>query len=193
MTAPDPVERVRAIDAELVRLYARVDTLLRERAWLTSPPPRAAPPVGGRPVVRPAREARPLTAQTVLLALGGLLLGTAAVVFTVVAWSRAGLAGRALVLLAVTAAALSGPALLVRRRLTATAETVAAVGLLLCLLDAYAARRLDLAGLAAVDAGGYAAAVLALLAAGCAGYGALLPLRGPRPTAVVLAQLPLPL
>ncbi len=50
-----------------------------------------------------------------------------------------------------------------------------------------------MAGLGTVDGGTYVAGVLALLAAGCAGYAALLPLRGPRPTAVVLAQLPLPL
>ena len=193
MTAPDPPARVRAIDTELVSLYARVDALLHERAWLTSRPLPAAdvPAALARPVR--TRETAPVTAQTVLLALGGLLLGTAAVVFTVVAWSRAGLGGRALVLLAVTVAALAAPALLLRRRLAATAETVSAIALLLCLLDAYAVRRLDLAGLGAVDGLGYAAGVLALLAAGWAGYGALLPLRGPGPTAVVLAQFPLPL
>lgn len=245
MTAPDLLTRVRAIDAELVTLYARVDSLLRERAWVVArlvPPPSAGSAASGATGVsggtgasdgtggsdgtgasdaigavgwtggrawpdagsaagrvpgpggaRPGRETAPVTAQTVLLALGGLLLGTAAVVFTVVAWSRAGLAGRALVLLAITLAALSAPALLLRRRLAATAETVAAVGLLLCLLDAYAVRRLDVAGLGSVDGGVYVAGVLALLAVGCAGYGALLPLRGPRPAAVVLAQLPLPL
>ena len=101
MTAPDPLARIRAIDAELGTLYARVDALLRERAWLVAPRPgpggaESRPgggPAGGAAVAvgsgaRPAREASPVTAQTVLLALGGLLLGTAAVVFTLVAWWR---------------------------------------------------------------------------------------------------------
>ena len=43
MSAPDPLLRVRAIDTELVSLYARVDSLLRERAWITSPPPTPEP------------------------------------------------------------------------------------------------------------------------------------------------------
>jgi hypothetical protein len=98
------------------------------------------------------------------------------------------------VLSVLTAATLALPVALVRRRLVGTAETVAAVGLLLALLDAYLARRLDLAGLGALDGAGYAAGVLAVLAAGWVAYGRALPaLRGPLPTALLLAQLPLPL
>ncbi|MYS45664.1 hypothetical protein GTY23_31550, partial [Streptomyces sp. SID5998] len=47
--------------------------------------------------------------QNVLLLLGGLLLAIAAVAFTLVGWGELGIAGRSLVLGAVTVAALAAP------------------------------------------------------------------------------------
>ncbi|HST64787.1 MAG TPA: hypothetical protein VLM05_06335, partial [Mycobacteriales bacterium] len=196
-----PPSRVTEIDFELRSLYARYDQLMRERTVLVSAPP--VPPVGPPPAsagplrpggARPGREASPVSVQTVLLALGGILLGIAAIVFTLVAWSRLGVGGRAAVLFAITAVALGVPVALVRRRLVATAETVAAVGLLLVLLDAYLLRRLDLLDLGGTAPARYAGAVLAVVAGGWTLYGTALPaLRGVRPTALVLAQPALPL
>ena len=159
--------------------------------------PAGGPSVAGPwgvPGARPVREASAVGVQTLLLTLGGLLLGAAAIVFALVAWRSMGIGGRAAVLAAVTAVALAVPVALVRRRLVGTAETIAAVGLLMALLDTYLARRLDLADLAGLDGAPYAAGVLAVAAAGWAWYGRALPaLRGPLPTALALAQFPLPL
>ena len=196
MTAPDPLARVRAIDAELVSLYARVDALLRERAWLTSRPRPAAARRSGRrgraAGVRRGRRRRSPRRRCCWRS-AGCCWGPRRWSSPSSPGAGPGSAGGRWCWPGSPSPRWPHPALLLRRRLAATAETVAAIGLLLCLLDAYAVRRLDLAGLGAVDGRGYAAGVLALLAAGWAGYGALLPLRGPAPTAVVLAQLPLPL
>ena len=108
--------------------------------------------------------------QGLLFVLGGLLLGTAAVVFTAVAWAAVGVAGRALILAAFTALALAVPLLAVRRGLRGTAETFAAVGLLLVVLDGYAAWSVDLAGVADWPGTRYAALVGGASAAVAAGY-----------------------
>ncbi|HEX5741489.1 MAG TPA: hypothetical protein VFY17_08060, partial [Pilimelia sp.] len=98
--------------------------------------------------------------------LGGLLLGAAAVAFTAVAWVTYGVTVRAAILAAGTALALAAAPPLRRRGLPGTAETCTALGVLLLLLDGYAARSVDLFGLRDVGAAGYAAAV-------CAGTAAL--------------------
>lgn len=136
-----------------------------------TPPPAVTPvpawpgrgPVA--PVPAPAgagvggAETSTRTVQGLLFVLGGLLLGTAAVVFTAVAWASVGVAGRALILFAFTALALAAPLVAVRRGLRGTAETFAAVGLLLVLLDGYAAWSVDLVGVADWPATRYAALV----------------------------------
>jgi hypothetical protein len=152
--------------------------------------PRPAYP--GQPRVARA-ETSPVTAQAVLLVLGGLLLSVAAVVFTVVAWGRVGIGGKSVILLAMTGTVLGVPVALTRRRLTGSAEAVAAVGLVLTVLDAYATYAVDLAGLGGVDGGWYVAGAAAVLAGLWWGYGALTGLVGPRVAAVVAAQVPLPL
>ena len=141
-------------------------------------PPSADPlPVGVAGPSHPAgaggAEASTRTVQGVLFVLGGLLLGTAAVVFTAVAWASVGIVGRALILAGVTAVALAVPMVLVRRGLRGTAETIAAVGLLLVLLDGYAARTVDLAGVAGWSGTRYAALVGGASAAIAAGYARL--------------------
>ncbi|WPR54151.1 hypothetical protein SJI45_27210 [Streptomyces sp. S399] len=107
-------------------------------------------------------------AQHVLLVLGGLLLAVAAIAFTLFSWGEMGIAGRATVLAAVTAAALAAPVPLLRRGLVATAESVAAVALLLTVLDAYALRA---AVVPETDGAGYAALAAGVLAAGWTVYG----------------------
>jgi hypothetical protein len=129
--------------------------------------------------------------QNLLLTLGGLLLAIAAIAFTLVSWGEMGIGGRAVVLGVVTALALGTPAVLLRRGLAATAESVAVLGLVLTVLDAYALHRTVLAG---TDGLGYAALASAALAALWCGYGVSLPRLGsPLPVAVAAAQLPLPL
>ncbi|MBG6140359.1 SCO7613 C-terminal domain-containing membrane protein [Longispora fulva] len=122
------------------------------------------------------------SAQNVLLILGGVLLGIAAIVFVVVAWSTFGLTGRALLLAGVTGLFLVAPVLLARRQLTATAETLASVGLLLIPLDGYAAR---IAGFTPWPPAGYAAGVFALTTCAAVAYAAVTRLRAPAVAALL--------
>jgi hypothetical protein len=197
---PPPAEELRLLDAELRQLDSRRTQLLARRAWLvatlqqTRQQPQQAwaqartqPP----PVAWSRPEAAAPSVQNVLLVLGGVLLTLAAAVFTLVSWGDMGITGRALVLGAVTLAALAGPALLLKRGLRSTAESVAGLGLALTVLDAYALHEAALAG---TDGTGYAAAAAAVLAGIWSAY-ALLPataaLRLPLPCALAAAQFPL--
>ncbi|MET8825377.1 hypothetical protein ABZX40_00715 [Streptomyces sp. NPDC004610] len=193
---PPPAEELRLLDAELSWLDARRSHLLARRAWLVAQlhgPPRTAPTPPSRPAA-PVPEASTPGVQNLLLLLGGALLTLAAVAFTLVSWGDLGIAGRSLVLGAVTAAALAVPVALLRRGLRATAETVAGLGLALTVLDAYALHRVALAD---TDGAAYAALASAVLAAGWAAYGrGLARVAGPAlllplPAALCAAQLPL--
>ncbi|MET7469784.1 hypothetical protein ABZU22_07185 [Micromonospora sp. NPDC005222] len=154
-------------------------------------PPR---PVPSTPPVRPGgAETSTRAVQGVLFVLGGLLLGTAAVVFTAVAWTTFGVGGRALILLAVTALALVAPLVARARGLRGTAETLASVALLLVVLDGYAAWSVDLFGVTALPGSRYAALVAAAGTAVAAGYGLVSRLTAPWFAAWLLAQPVLPL
>ncbi|MFJ5777923.1 SCO7613 C-terminal domain-containing membrane protein [Streptomyces sp. NPDC093094] len=188
---PPPSEELRLLDAELFRLDARRTQLLARRAWLVSQLTPVRPLPTGTP---PRAETSAPSVQNVLLVLGGVLLTVAATAFTVVSWGSLGIAGRALVLGVVTAAALAAPLPLLRRGLRSTAESVAGLALALTVLDAYAVHRVALTG---TDGTAYAAAASAVLAAVWAGYGLAVDrwsataLRLPVPAAVAVAQLPL--
>ncbi|MET9512350.1 hypothetical protein ABZX62_28560 [Streptomyces flavidovirens] len=200
--APPPAEELVILDRELGHIEARRAQLLARRAWLLSVMQQAAAPQNPFSPPAPAfgaghapqnprapRDASPRSAQNVLLTLGGILLTIAAVAFTLVSWGHMGIGGRAAVLGAVTALALAAPVLLLRRGLVSTAESVAALGLALTVLDAYAVHRV-----AAPDTDGLAytaissAALAALWAAYGLGFGRL---RLPLPAALITAQLPL--
>ncbi|MFY0513733.1 SCO7613 C-terminal domain-containing membrane protein [Streptomyces anulatus] len=206
---PPPAEELARLDRELAELDARRAQLLTRRAWLLAalrpPAPTAAPgwnpsawgaPPPGRPGAPaqpwgyvPKQPSAPRSAQNVLLALGGLLLTVAAVAFTLVSWGSMGIGGRSAVLAAVTLGALIAPAVLLRRGLAATAEALAALALVLTLLDAYAVHAVAAPD---TDGLGFTAAASAVLAALWTAYGLTLgKLRLPLPAAVVLAQWPL--
>ncbi|MFF4447483.1 SCO7613 C-terminal domain-containing membrane protein [Streptomyces sp. NPDC001502] len=194
-----PAEELALIDRELAQLDARRLYLLGRRDWLlrlllqpgSGPAPVRWGPAASAGPAGPAKEASAPSAQNVLLALGAVLLAVAALAFTLVSWGSMGIAGRSAVLAAVTAAALGAPVLLLRRGLRSTAESVAAVGLLLTVLDAYA---LYAVAMPDTNGTGYAAGAAAVLAAAWAGYGSgLRKLRSPLPAAVLAAQFALPL
>ncbi|MFB7179514.1 SCO7613 C-terminal domain-containing membrane protein [Streptomyces sp. NPDC056257] len=188
-----PAEELALIDRELAQLDARRVHLLARRDWLLHVLRQSGPaPAGWGPVpAGPPKETSAPSAQNVLLTLGAVLLAVAALAFTLVSWGSMGIGGRSAVLAAVTAAALLAPVPLLRRGLGSTAESVAAVGLLLTVLDAYA---LYAVGMPDANGFGYAAGAAAVLAAAWAGYGsALRKLRLPLPAAVLAAQFPLPL
>ncbi|MGW7404380.1 SCO7613 C-terminal domain-containing membrane protein [Streptomyces sp. NPDC054833] len=189
MTYPlPPVEELRLIDAELWQLDARRAQLLTRRARLVAALHRPVPPM---PLAPPRPEASAPRVQNVLLVLGGVLLTIAAVAFTLVSWGHLGIAGRALVLAAVTLAALAAPVALLKRGLGSTAESVAGLGLALTVLDAYALHEVAFTGTGGMA---YAALAAAALAGLWAAYGLLPPtarLRSPVPAALLSAQLPL--
>ncbi|MGW7053729.1 SCO7613 C-terminal domain-containing membrane protein [Streptomyces sp. NPDC054887] len=191
--APPPAEELVILDRELGLLDARRAQLLARRAWLIGVLQQAAaqqrpqhPPHPFPPAA--PRDASPRGAQNVLLTLGGILLTIAAIAFTLVSWGYLGIGGRSAVLAAVTALALAAPALLLRRGLVSTAESVGALGLALTVLDAYALHRVALPG---TDGLAYAAGCSAALAALWTAYGlALGRLRLPLPAALITAQFP---
>ena len=149
------------------------------------------PLVGPTPPVRP--EASTRAVQNLLFVLGGLLLCTAAIVFMVVTWAVVDVVGRAAILAGITGLVLAVPPLVKRRGLTATAETFSVIGLLLVLLDGYAARSVDLFGLGGWSRAAHAALVWGIGAAVAAGYQRLTRLSAPWFTALVLVQPVLPL
>lgn len=186
---PPPAEELRLIDAELWQLDRRRAQLLTRRAWLVAAlQPRPTQPT---PVTSPRPETSAPGVQNLLLLLGGLLLTIAASVFTLVSWGHMGITGRALVLGALTLAALAAPLPLVKRGLRSTAETVAGLAMALTVLDAYALYHVSFPG---TDGAGYTALASAALAGLWTAYG-LLPrvaeLRLPFPAALTAAQLPL--
>ncbi|WP_371622458.1 hypothetical protein OG245_05735 [Streptomyces sp. NBC_01116] len=202
---PPPAEELALLDRELAELDARRAQLLTRRTWLLAalrpPAPTAAPgwnPSGwGAPPGAPAQPwgqvpkqpSAPRSAQNILLTLGGLLLAVAAVAFTLVSWGSMGIGGRSAVLAAVTLGAMAAPAVLLRRGLAATAEALAALALVLTLLDVYAVHAVAAPD---TDGLGFTAVASAVLAALWTAYGlALGKLRLPLPAAVVLAQWPL--
>ncbi|NYF55000.1 SCO7613 C-terminal domain-containing membrane protein [Micromonospora purpureochromogenes] len=185
-------------DRLLAAQRRRAELAARVRAEIARPVP-AGPlpsvPVRPAPVLPPPGrpETSTRTVQGLLFVLGGLLLGTAAVVFTAVAWAAVGVAGRAAILAAVTVLALAAPLVAVRRGLRGTAETFAAVGLLLVVLDGYAAWAVDLFGVADWPGTRYAALVGGAGAAIAAGYARLSRLTVPWFAALLVAQPVLPL
>ncbi|MFG1915414.1 SCO7613 C-terminal domain-containing membrane protein [Micromonospora sp. NPDC048898] len=183
--------RRRAELAAVVRAGLAASVVTRQASLVG--PVASAGPVGTAGAAPGAAETSTRTVQGVLFVLGGLLLGTAAVVFTAVAWAAVGVAGRASILAAVTALLLGVPLLVVRRGLRGTAETFAAVGLLLVVLDGYAAWSVDLAGVAGWPGSRYAALVGGASAAVAVAYGRWSGLTGPWFAALVAAQPVVPL
>ncbi|MGH3737379.1 MAG: hypothetical protein ACRDT6_17465, partial [Micromonosporaceae bacterium] len=133
-------------------------------------------------------EASTRSVQNILLILGGLLLGVAAIVFTAVAWAYFGMVGRAAILAGITGIALAIPVVLRQRQLTATAETVASLGLLLVLLDGWAAWTVNLFGVHSLAPSGYTALVFAVASMVAAGYQRVSRLAAPWFWALLTAQ-----
>ncbi|WP_203695436.1 SCO7613 C-terminal domain-containing membrane protein [Catellatospora coxensis] len=172
---------------------AHQPTLLTLPPTTGSLPPGTVPPVAGAVPGR-GPESSPRTVQNLLFILGGLLLGIAAIVFTAVAWATFDVVGRALILGVLTVGVLAVPPLVRRRALTATAETFAALGLLLVVLDGYAVWYVNLGGVADHwDRGFYAGAVATFTALLGYGYARVVGTSATRFGALLAAQPALPL
>ncbi|MFB4281499.1 SCO7613 C-terminal domain-containing membrane protein [Nonomuraea sp. MTCD27] len=190
-STPTAVSTAGAAPAEPVRAPAHAaEAGPAAEAATTRDPAPAAEGVRG-----PRRDLSHRAVQNLLLLLGGVLLSIAAVVFTLVSWQVPAL--RALILSLFTLAVLAAPWLLVRRRLVATAETVALIGLVLIPLDGVAITQIFDDGRPSGGPGldplwGYSLGTAALSVM-WALYAWRAPLRLPTPVAIALAQAPLPL
>lgn len=139
-------------DAERLRaVLSEADALLRRLDGRRAGPDAGAPPA---PTPRPSppprddrRRHAPVSVGSVLLALGALCLGAAAIVFVAVTWGSLSLSARTLVLLGATAVAFAVMALLTARRLHGSVEAVSAVAWLFLAIDVVAARATGLLGL----------------------------------------------
>lgn len=153
------------------------------------PPPPEQPPLGWSPQ-RSGPETSPRVVQNTLLTLGAILVGAAAIAFTVFAWGQFSIAGRGAILTVLSLLVLGTPILLSRRDLRATAETLVVVGMLLLALDAYAAWRAVLDDTLPTSINAY---IYSALAAGAIVVVAVLyrlgsPLLAPRLVAIAVAH-----
>ncbi|MEU1237190.1 permease [Micromonospora aurantiaca] len=148
--------------------------------WLDADDPEHPPEASSREV------------QNIPLGLGALLLGVAAVVFAAVATSSMDALARLGVLLVATALMLLAPPVLARRGLTSTAETIAAVGLLLVPLAGYALWAVDRIGGGSSGAA-FAGTIFLVTTLVALGYAYGTGLRAPRFATVLAAQPVLPL
>jgi hypothetical protein len=103
--------------------------------------------------------------QVILLIVGISLLSVAAIFFLVYAFINYGILGRSAIIATVTLAAVAIASMLHRRSLTATAEGIAALAVVLVYLDAFAIRANDFFSLGGADAALYWGGALAVTAA----------------------------
>jgi hypothetical protein len=156
------------------------------------PPPTERPaPTPRRPHAEPPPEpeASSQSVQNILLGLGALLLGVAAVVFAGVAVSNP--IGRAAILAVATAIALGVAPTVSRRGLSSTAETVAAVGLVLLPMTLYALHGSTMVGGPGVSTPAYLGVTFAITAVAAFLYAGGTRLAAPR-YATVIAVQPVP-
>lgn len=168
------------------------------------PSPRVAPPPPEPDDVPPwsppepeglaARpEASSREVQNIQLGLGALLLGVAAIVFAAVAITSFEAVSRVAILVVATALMLAAPPMIARRGLTSTAETIAAIGLLLVPLTGYAVWTVDAARAWPVPGSVYGGLVFLITAVVAAAYARVVDLRAPRYATVLALQPVLPL
>ncbi|GAB3687357.1 hypothetical protein GCM10028793_01770 [Nocardiopsis oceani] len=134
----------------------------------------------------PGGEVSGRSAQNIILGLGGLLVGIAALVFAIWTWSDMSTGARTAVLGATTLAFAGLAHPLYKRGLNATAETFGALAAGLLCVDALA---LWLLADQITNGPGYTAAALAVMSALLVIYPALVPLRSPWVLAALFTQL----
>ncbi|GIF12472.1 SCO7613 C-terminal domain-containing membrane protein [Actinoplanes teichomyceticus] len=136
-------------------------------------------------------EASTQSVQNTLLGLGALLIGVAAVVFAGVAFSNP--VARAVILALFTAIALTVAPGVARRTLTSTAETIAAIGLILLPMTLYTLHGSALGGGPDVAAPLYLGITFAITAVASFLYAGATRLAVPRYATVIAAQPVAPL
>ena len=195
--------RLWQVSIQLERLARERESLLRSLRSGETPPPVTGAPVPQAPQMqrpnvwreapapKPRKEWTPQRVQNVLLGTGALLLVVAAIAFTAFAWGRLPIPARAAVMLGITGIAGWSARWVYKRGLTASAEAIALVAVLFGVVDAYAARRANLGGLAGTDGPTYWSVATGVLAAASAAFARVVPVRSLRWFALAAAQLPL--
>lgn len=140
---------------------ARTDGTPIGTSWIPTYPAAGVAPTPPAAATTTARAPRPAF-QVVLYTLAGLLLLAGASVFAVAIWLVVGIVGQALIMVALTVAAL-GSAVSLAPRLPGASETLAIIGVGLLLIDADSAWRLDLLGLRDAPGAWYAASASAVV------------------------------
>lgn len=151
----------------------------------------AAPPASGVGSTDGSTTGRPHRSgvQVLLLTLGVVLLSVAAVVFLLVAYLVATLEVRSAITAAASLVVLGLAWLLRARRLPGTAEGVAAVAVVLLVLDVWIVRENDLFGADRLDVAEYWGGALIAVAAVLAGARAVSGVRVPALAAAALAPI----
>lgn len=165
------IGRMRATQAAREAAVASAVTVARTAPTVTAPTmPTVQPPVEVRPPARTTTKARSRSGvQVLLLTLGVVLISVTAIVFLFVAYLVASLEVRSIIIAAASIAVLGVAWLLRARRLPGTAEGVAAVAIVLLLLDVWIVRANDLFGSGLLTASGYAGVAIAVVAGLLAG------------------------
>ena len=145
----------------------------------TSPNHSAPPEVPAETATAVAPSPRRSSVQVILLIVGISLLSVAAVFFLVYAFINFGILGRSLVIAAVTVASFVIASRLRRRSLTATAEGIAVLAVVLVYLDAFAIRANDFFGTGGTDGSAFWGAALVVTAAAFLAWHRLSGLRTP--------------
>lgn len=145
---------VARIDSTLREFLAERDRLLQSIAAGNQPAPGVAAQIHPMPVrapvtspARPTPPSRRLSPQQMLLGTGAVLLVSAAIAFTAVAWEGLNLAAQGAILLVLTAIVCTSSVSAARRGLRTTGEALAMAGLGLTVVDLVGARVKGLAGL----------------------------------------------
>ena len=137
-----------------------------------APDPHPLPHAPTAPVPGRHPELSRLSAQRILLTLGGIVSAVAIIAFAVYAWTNHGPVGRIAVLTAGTLTLLGLPPLLTRYRLVATAETVTVLAMLALVCDAVVSALWTVADLSLLMTAAVTVAIAYRLATGMktAGY-----------------------
>ena len=144
-----------------------------------SPNQSAPPEVPAETATSVAPSPRRSSVQVILLIVGISLLSVAAVFFLVYAFINFGILGRSLIIAAVTVASFAIASRLRRRSLSATAEGIAVLAVVLVYLDAFAIRANDFFGTGGTDGATFWGAALVFTAAGFLAWHRLSGLRTP--------------
>ncbi|CAH0272676.1 hypothetical protein [Microbacterium sp. Bi128] len=189
LPSPTPVHAP-PVDAMPAQVHAPVDAMPeppRDVDPPTHPPaPTPAAPAGA-PKKLPTGPTAPRRSgvQVFLLSIGVVLLAVAAAFFLTVAWVSGGLVLRSIIVALATVGVIVTASVLRRRRLTATAEGIALLGIALVALDVWAVRANDVAGAAGTDALLYWGSAALAAGVGFAAWARVSRLRVPLTTGVV--------